>query len=429
MALKSQMIRAGARPPILTSSRRRRRKLSRWLLPATAVAAIGAAWWIFWPSASRPAPAAAVSDPLVAAAPAEIPRAAPAAAPPPRTPATPPASSRPSAATPPPAPAAAIAPAPAPAPRESSPRPSQVASTASPATSLPLPAMAPPAPPASPPPPTAAPPVLSESVAVPKPAPPAAPGNRVAPLVAIADRDPVEARAGLTELLLSGSLPAGDSRLARETLERINARLLMSPEAVASDPFARIYTVQPGDSLERIARRETGNAVDWRFLQRINGIRNPRGIQVGQKLKVPVGHFHAVIHKADYRLDLFLVNDSGRVLVRSFPVGLGELNSTPEGLARIRPGSKLVDPEWHNPRTREYFASGDPKNPIGKRWIGLVSVVPGDQLFDTYGIHGTIEPESVGRSLSMGCVRLLPEHVELVYELLTEAQSTVEIRP
>lgn len=247
--------------------------------------------------------------------------------------------------------------------------------------------------------------------------------------MAIADRDPVEARAGLTELLLSGSLPSGESRTARETLERINARLVMSPEAVASDPFARIYTVQPGDSLERIARRETGNAVDWRFLQRINGIRNPRAIQVGQKLKVPVGHFHAVIHKGEFRLDLFLVNESGRVLVRSFPVGLGELNSTPEGLARVRPGSKLVDPEWHNPRTREYFASGDPKNPIGHRWIGLVSVVPGDQLFDTYGIHGTIEPESVGRSLSMGCVRLLPEHVELVYELLTEAQSTVEIRP
>jgi hypothetical protein len=29
----------------------------------------------------------------------------------------------------------------------------------------------------------------------------------------------------------------------------------------------------------------------------------------------------------------------------------------------------------------------------------------------------------------MGCVRLLPEHVEVVYEMLTEPESTVEVRP
>ncbi len=250
-------------------------------------------------------------------------------------------------------------------------------------------------------------PPLAETVTLPTSA------NRVSRLVELAERDPVEARAALTELLLAGELSADQERLARS----------------AVDPFSRIYQVQPGDSLERIARREAGNTVDWRFIQRINGIRNPRAIQVGQRLKLPVGHFHAVVDKGGYRMDLFLVNDSGRVLVRSFPVGLGELNSTPEGVARVRPGSKLIDPEWHNPRTREYFPSGHPENPIGTRWIGLVSVQDGDQLFDTYGIHGTIEPNSIGRSISMGCIRLLPGDVELVYEVLTEAGSTVEIRP
>ena len=115
--------------------------------------------------------------------------------------------------------------------------------------------------------------------------------------------------------------------------------------------------------------------------------------------------------------------------VASYPVGLGELNSTPEGVAKVRKGSKLIDPEWYNPRTGEYFAAGDPKNPIGEHWIGLSSASEGDRLFDGYGIHGTIEPGSIGRSVSMGCVRLLPEHVEVVYEMLTEPESTVEVRP
>lgn len=422
MALKSQMMRAGSRPPILTSSRRRRRGRRRWILPLAAIAGIAGAWWLFWPAPDHPSTETANRDPLVAAMPeteatrpATRPSAsvaaadAPAAMPRTRSaPAAPPAASVPSR-TPPAPPAMAATPA---------------GDTPAPAAATPSPLVSTPAvePPANPP-AVEAPPPLAGTVSLPAAAP------RMASLEALAERDPVEARAALTELLLAGGLSNADDRLARAAIERINARLVMSPEPVAGDPFSRIYQVQPGDSLERIARRETGNAVDWRFIQRTNGIRNPRAIQVGQRVKLPVGHFHAMVDKSEYRMDLFLVNDSGRVLVRSFPVGLGELNSTPEGVARVRAGSKLIDPEWHNPRTREYFASGHPENPIGTRWIGLVSMQEGDELFDTYGIHGTIEPSSIGRSVSMGCVRLLPDDVELVYEVLTEAASTVEIRP
>lgn len=450
MALQSQQLGA-ARPPILTSRRRRRRRLPRWVLPVAALTAIAGAWWLFWPRGERDA-ATLPSDPLVVAAAPPTPAAqTPAAQSPARsagsTPAASATGSAPSpTATPEPrrtgeAPPRSTAPAstPAAAPPAARPAPERPAATAPAATAAPAPAApAPTSPaPATPAPATSAPPALAatESVTLPprtpeqRPAAPAPPRDRVGAIAATADQDPVEARAALTELILSGALTGSEQRRAREVVEQINGRLVFSAATVEGDPFSRIYRVEPGDSLERIARRETGNAVDWRFLQRINGIRNPRALQVGQRLKLPVGHFHAVVHKRDYRLDLFLVNDSGRVLVRSFPVGLGELNSTPEGVARVRAGSKLVDPAWTNPRTGEYFAGSDPANPIGHRWIGLVSVTPGDELFDTYGIHGTIDPASIGQSLSMGCIRLLPNDVELVYEVLTEAGSTVEVRP
>jgi lipoprotein-anchoring transpeptidase ErfK/SrfK len=45
-----------------------------------------------------------------------------------------------------------------------------------------------------------------------------------------------------------------------------------------------------------------------------------------------------------------------------------------------------------------------------------------------YGIHGTIEQDSIGRQASMGCIRMRPDDVALVYEMLSE-HSTVQIRP
>jgi lipoprotein-anchoring transpeptidase ErfK/SrfK len=46
-----------------------------------------------------------------------------------------------------------------------------------------------------------------------------------------------------------------------------------------------------------------------------------------------------------------------------------------------------------------------------------------------YGIHGTIDPGSIGKNLSMGCVRLRDEDIALVFELLAERISVVEIVP
>jgi lipoprotein-anchoring transpeptidase ErfK/SrfK len=116
-------------------------------------------------------------------------------------------------------------------------------------------------------------------------------------------------------------------------------------------------------------------------------------------------------------------------MIASYPIGLGELNTTPTGAFIVRPKSKLIDPEWRNPRTGEFFQSNDPKNPIGERWVGLKGIEPHNKGFEGYGIHGTIDLESIGQQKSMGCVRMRPLDVEMVYEMLTEPNSTVTIAP
>ena len=46
-----------------------------------------------------------------------------------------------------------------------------------------------------------------------------------------------------------------------------------------------------------------------------------------------------------------------------------------------------------------------------------------------YGIHGTIEPESIGKAVSLGCIRMHNEDVAFVYKLMMPGKSTVTILP
>jgi len=239
---------------------------------------------------------------------------------------------------------------------------------------------------------------------------------------------PVDARRALTAALAPGALDPADAEFVRDRLGALNRRLIFSPEVVADDPFSRRYVVGPGDQLGGIARKQS-LAVDWRFIMRVNRMVSARSLRVGQRLKLVTGPFHAVVDKSDFRLDLYLGSGANRVFVASFPVGLGEFDQTPVGRFRVRPRSKLINPQWTHPHTGRRFSSDDPANPIGERWIGLAGDDEATRDLLGYGIHGTIEPESIGRSESMGCIRMLPDDVALIYEVLTEQNSTVAIRP
>jgi len=216
--------------------------------------------------------------------------------------------------------------------------------------------------------------------------------------------------------------------LIRRRMSEINDVLLFSSTIVEGDPHAERYKIKSGDMLSTLAPRYR---IDWRFLTRINGIRDPSRIREGQTLKVVNGPFHVVINKSEYRMDLYIGQpdaEGRRMYVRSYLVGLGEHGSTPTGEWIVRRNSKLINSPWRNPRTGEYFAADNPNNPIGERWIGIQGVDPQTQHLEGFGIHGTIEPESIGRQASMGCVRMMPDDVEWIYDMLVGGYSSVIIR-
>ncbi|MBM4007690.1 MAG: LysM peptidoglycan-binding domain-containing protein [Planctomycetes bacterium] len=260
------------------------------------------------------------------------------------------------------------------------------------------------------------------------PAMPAAGTMALDEAIAMVDRDPMRARAQLTRLLEGSALSTADRMRGYDAINKVNAVLVFSNRVVNGDPYSLGYKIEPGDSLARIAKAQKLDC-DWRLVQRINGISNPNGLKVGQSVKLPRGAFNAEVRKSEYRLNMYMGEGPDRVMIASYPIGLGELNTTPTGAFIVRPKSKLIDPEWRNPRTGEFFQSNDPKNPIGERWIGLKGIEPHNKGFEGYGIHGTIDLESIGQQKSMGCVRMRPLDVEMVYEMLTEPNSTVTIAP
>ena len=237
----------------------------------------------------------------------------------------------------------------------------------------------------------------------------------------------VEGRAILSRLLTDRGvgLDPRDAEAVRQTLTSVNEQMVFSPKVTPGDPLVEVHVIQSGDILIRLA---PPYSITPELLRRINGV-DPQRLFVGQKLKAIKGPFHAVIDNREFRMDLFLDGPQGRVYVRSFPVGLGREGSTPVGTWVVKTNGKLVNPGWTNPETNQYFAPDDPQNPIGERWIGLEGTSPATQGKTGYGIHGTIQPESIGRQMSLGCIRMRPQDVEVVYDLMVEGKSTVEVRP
>ena len=238
--------------------------------------------------------------------------------------------------------------------------------------------------------------------------------------------DPIRARVELTRLLDSNALSATERTQAYTGINNLASSLFFSPNIIPGDIASQSYVVKKGDSFARITNREK-LAIDWRFIQRINQIASEKALRADMRLKLAHGPFDGEVIKADYRFNIYAGTGSERIMVASFPCGVGTNDSTPVGTFKVRTGSKLIDPEWSNPRTGEKFKSNDPKNPIGERWIGLQGTTPETAKFTGYGIHGTVEPQSIGKQMSMGCVRLGDAEVQVVYELISES-STIVIR-
>jgi lipoprotein-anchoring transpeptidase ErfK/SrfK len=142
------------------------------------------------------------------------------------------------------------------------------------------------------------------------------------------------------------------------------------------------------------------------------------------------GPINAVVYKSRFAMDLYLgpPEQPGALYITSFPVGLGENDSTPTGTWQVEAGRKLKNPTYYSPRGEGLIDADDPKNPLGERWIGLTGIDGHALGKQSYGIHGTIDEASIGKMQSMGCIRLKNADVEWLFDLLMDGKSIVVVK-
>ena len=245
----------------------------------------------------------------------------------------------------------------------------------------------------------------------------------------LASGDLLGGRRLLSRMLFSPDLrlSARDADAVRQRLDDVNNRLLWTPDFVENDPITQAYQ-NDGSYLSSIGVKFR---VPYQLLEIINGIRAQQ-LRADHVLKVVQGPIHARVTKHSFKMDLYANDPEGQpIYLCSFPVGLGKDDKTPPGNWQVVAGSKVVNPDWRDDLNGEYFTSDNPDNPIGEYWIKIRGLDASNRGKQGFGIHGTIEPDSIGTEASRGCIRLADDDIKMVFYMLTDHSdgSTVQIVP
>jgi len=183
----------------------------------------------------------------------------------------------------------------------------------------------------------------------------------------------------------------------QKDLEDINMKVLFSP---VDTKDSVMYAIKKGDTLDKIAKKYNTTVG---LLKRSNGLVDDT-IFPGKELKVVTSKF-SILVVVSQRMLVLKLNDK---MLRTYKisVGKGDYNFTPVGEFTII--NKLVDPVWY--KNGKVYPSENPENILGTRWLGLSK--------KGYGIHGTTKPESIGQSITQGCVRMYEEDIRELYSIV-----------
>ena len=198
-----------------------------------------------------------------------------------------------------------------------------------------------------------------------------------------------------------------------------------SSELIDLIGYDKYYKTKKDETLIDIAR--ANNLAFPEIMSANQGLDDPWVVEPEKNLLLPQRHLlpsakreGVIVNKGDLRLYYFSKENK----VYSFPIGIGRGDwETPTGKARIT--GKKKNPYWtvpasileEEPHWPKVVKPG-PENPLGSRAIYLS--MPG------YLLHGTNKPWGVGMKVSHGCIRLYPEDIEMLYELVSQGEN-VEI--
>jgi lipoprotein-anchoring transpeptidase ErfK/SrfK len=187
--------------------------------------------------------------------------------------------------------------------------------------------------------------------------------------------------------------------------EPVNAKVDFSPDSLAIEK-ARSGRAIDARKLRSDIERALVSATHDRVLT--VPVRTVAPKVTGEKLaaKYPTV---LTVDRGGFRISLF----KKLKRVQTYPIAVGQVGlETPAGLYTIQ--NKAVNPAWHVPNSDwagslagQVIPGGAPNNPIKARWLGVA---------DGVGVHGTDARGSIGSNASHGCIRMLIEDVEKLYD-------------
>src|SRR3990167_7003039 len=221
--------------------------------------------------------------------------------------------------------------------------------------------------------------------------------NILADIPALEQNADIAGLKAVYQKLISDFPNSKDAGSWQKKLDEISLKLIFSPAAVPG--LSQEYVIQPQDTLTKISK-QFNTTVE--LIKKSNNLSSDN-IRPGKKLKVWTARFTVFVDKSQNILALKCDDE----IIKTYNVATGANNSTPVGTFKI--GNKLVNPVWY--KEGAVVPAGSPENILGTRWLGF------DDL-PSYGIHGTTDPQSIGKQSTAGCVRMSNTEVEELYSLL-----------
>ncbi|MEK7309723.1 MAG: L,D-transpeptidase family protein [Planctomycetota bacterium] len=219
-------------------------------------------------------------------------------------------------------------------------------------------------------------------------------------------------------LALQTNLPKEKSTEIKGRLIELNKKLVFSSFPT---PDSTIYTVKAGDNITNISQKynvETGMGdIALGHIRRINGLKT-RNIFSNDILKILTGQIWVHISKTNLTMTLYINDD----FIKEYRISVGDPTrncDTPVGTYTI--GTKTIHPTWYKKTDdgrKEEVPYGDTRNVLGTRWMAFRET-------PSLGIHGTTMPETIGKKISNGSVRMYNADVEEVYDLISKGAKIV----
>ncbi|GMW03976.1 MAG: hypothetical protein AMXMBFR84_51100 [Candidatus Hydrogenedentota bacterium] len=217
----------------------------------------------------------------------------------------------------------------------------------------------------------------------------------------------VEALGHYREAAAIAPWDSADWNEAVDGLGKANVTLIFSP---VETPESKAYAVERGDSLTSIGMKLNTTIG---LLTRANNLPEDASLQVGQALKWTPKDFRIIVERSTNRL--FLMDNGG--VFKRYGTGLGKPGYE-TALGSYKIGSKQKDPTWFKPGEGP-IPAGDPRNELGTRWMPLVPLE--ESLPTDLGIHGALDPSTIGKYSSNGCARMAMPDVEELYDLVVRS--------